>query len=499
MAPIALLLLCFSSGLVDGRRVKRAATVGSQPVQKLEKVQEFENAKKQFEEIDQAPNPDKDKEIDEAPNPEKVKGFEKVQEFENVQKGFEGMRRSSYLLEENGELQATLESNTTWSSRRRRSLELADKVELAVEVSGRVMEVIENVLSVDFCWRTTTRRGERKANCGSGSTPTPAGLRCYKNCPAGYQRNGAYCEKPCPQGSTRAPVLARCNVRADAYSRRCTRTGWAGVCTAREACKAGYGTGAYTCRRSATWTAVTRKRSPSHEKNACTDRGYPEGPYPTGLGVRCFQPPPDNFDCSKGAPAICWAKCPGNMIVCGLGLSCGTDTSTCAANIADMSLSVVMAAAETALLISSFGSSAAATPVIKQSTKGAFKQAAKQGLKSFQKKLRKLSTVSAIKTAVKKKVKKALPDFAVDTVHAAADVAVTAYINNFLLQTESGIDAQSFEAFDITGLTTAIRTSVENEPAVETAKAWVDVVGAIDPSGWISAVASFMNPKCEQW
>lgn len=375
--------------------------------------------------------------------------------------------------------------------------------EMATVVSEKVMEVMEYILSIDTCWRSVETRGGQQADCGPNQEKHLL-FKCKDKCEnnGGYDiRRGNYCEKPCPAPLSRKPVLAHCS---HTYFRECKKRFKGGKCRPLQGyhgCNSGYSTRPFRCTRT---IDVERIWSEPTKREFCPHAAHPDGPYSTVIGKRCFEPEPKNFDCNTGIRTVCWSKCPPLMEKCGLGLQCGTSKAACGMAIADMSSSVLMACTETALLIASFGGTSAGggmvgKTVLTAATRKGFATAAKESFKKFQKKLVQGATKAALKKMAVKKIKEEVAGYLEGQIETICDLAVEGFIQEFLTKSEASFDETTFEAFDPTGLATAIRTTVDDASSgLDKAKVWIMVAATLDPSGWIAAAAAFMQPKCHK-
>lgn len=169
-----------------------------------------------------------------------------------------------------------------------------------------------------------------------------------------------------------------------------------------------------------------------------------------------------------------------------------------------MSLSVVMAAASTAALVMTFGAAAPGTKAATEGTKTAFKTGAKATLRKFQEQVAqqgiKTAIVNNAKAAVKKRVA-AITAEAVDEAvqDAIINAATVTMIEDLKAKDEGGIDEFDYTSLDVTGLASAIKTSVEGGTDLEQASAWTAFAGTFDPTGWVAAAASFMKPMCHEY
>lgn len=162
---------------------------------------------------------------------------------------------------------------------------------------------------------------------------------------------------------------------------------------------------------------------------------------------------------------------------------------------------------DTALLVASFGTTGAGANqakrvAVKKATQKSFRAAAKANIKKFAKRLVKSDVKKYVKDAVMKKLtkkamKKAMKDFIEEKGQEAVDNAVNVAINEFASKGENSFDNFDYTVMDPTGIASAVKTSVDGEDALTQAKAYTEVVGTFDPTGWVSAAASFMHPTCD--
>lgn len=191
---------------------------------------------------------------------------------------------------------------------------------------------------------------------------------------------------------------------------------------------------------------------------------------------------------------------------CGIG-ACALSSASCAGTIATQVVAVGQAVFDTALLVASFGTAAAGVTqakrvAVNKATQKTFRAAAKANLKKFQKRLKEVATKKFIKEQVIKKLnrkamKAAIKDFIKEKGQEAVDNAVNAAINEFLTKGDKSFDNFDYTELDPTGISGAVKSSVDGEDELTQAKAYVDAVGTFDPTGWVSAAAAFMHPTCD--
>ena len=301
----------------------------------------------------------------------------------------------------------------------------------------------------EFCWKGSQTRGVgtipvgcnggRQKEVGMCYTPCKAGWEgavtmCLRTCPSGYVNTGLTChvDKPllvgasvdacnlstsCPSGYTNAGLLCGLNTPPvpSGYSAMVAGPAGSGLDLSREIYDRGIGLAPSVC-----------------EANKEND---------TGL---CYPRCNPGF---SGVGPVCWGQCPAGWVQCGMG--CAASASACGLATASMVKSVGLAVAQSAALIASLGTSAAATT----STK------APKAAES----LSKLQKLKDLYQANK----------------AAIDIARTTVSN----------------AVDINAAINRAENAVTDE---EIAAAVLIVAGLFDPTGWAEVAASYTYPTCEK-
>lgn len=185
------------------------------------------------------------------------------------------------------------------------------------------------------------------------------------------------------------------------------------------------------------------------------------------------------------------------------------DTPSCVANTIEMVQGLIEAAVQTAVLVMSFGSSATAT-AMGNAAKNSMKTAAKRNARrtaikvsreEFKKELRKTYiriAKKAVKDAVMGKVDAKKQELMEQYAMRGADGMAEAYMQKVEQQGKNPA-LIAVKEVDITGLVDAIDTSVSGDASAnKQAAKWMNVIGTVDPTGILGAVANFVkHDHCE--
>lgn len=346
--------------------------------------------------------------------------------------------------------------------------------------------IMTSVLSTDYCWRTTMTRDEISPRCGPHQHKS--GLRCRDNCPAGWEQKFTRCQEKCPSGSEPSPVQRQCKYKVHRKS----------------GCRAGfYKQGLKKCIKD-----IQSYDNGKERKEDCYDAKYPVL-MKNAMGInKCYEKAPDGFDCDRGFKKLCWANCPVGMVACPFGMACASSKGGCGAKIAEMTVGAATAVASTASLIGSFGAAGAGgtqalnagkKTAIDKATRTALKNAAKDQLKGMQGKLLKEGIKKKILKDVKEKIKELIEGMLDSTATKLASDAVDAAIGEFEKKSAGEFTEDFFDSIDPTGIKAVVDVHMDKQSSgLDKAKAWMDVASLIDPTGWIAAAATFMNPKCAE-
>lgn len=329
----------------------------------------------------------------------------------------------------------------------RKQISSQDYQDLMVFVNGKVFAALTKFLAMDFCWRDFYQDTCKMAECADGWESDYFGM-CREKCRPKYRRYGWKpwkCRTKRQDPGYTTPSVSRKNDAATA-------------CPSNRPAKR-KGPSAYWCCPQA------------RNGYSCTYLGY------------------------------CNENCPLGLQKCGVG-ACTAMGLTCGAKIGQMVTSTLAALAQSALLIVSAGlAGGGPNQLFSKASMKAFQKAAKGNLKGFQKRLAENASKKGLKAMAKKmldkeKVEQVLTDNAYDLAVASLDKAVDAYIDEILVRKEEDLDEFDYTRLDPTGVASAVKKKVTGENSLTQAKAWADVVSTVDPTGWVAAAASFMNPKC---
>jgi len=394
---------------------------------------------------------------------------------------------------------------------RRPKLSTENAQALASIVGNTAVASMSDILSQEFCWRKSYDRGVGQP-AGCSSKYEARGAMCYPRCGRDRSRSNGdieFCNRPCPSGTTDTGL--HCRTNGHTKSKSCCGTCWPNNWCCRTWCCGGCPSG-YTntgCFCEPSWVEKDRQYSPGKTKYdaaavGCADPRYPDGPKQTPLGYFCYPRPRPGYSCDLTA---CRENCPTLLQPCGLG-ACAASGAGCGSTIFRMAFDTAMAVVDTALLVGSFGTTSAGASqakrvAVKKSTQSTFRSAAKANLRMFQRKLRSGATKRAVKKFVAEKLtktamKKVLKDALADQGTALVENAVGAVINEFLAKKDSDMENFDYTSLDPTGISAAAKSSIDGESALSQARAWTEVVGTVDPTGWVAAAASFMHPTCQR-
>lgn len=393
----------------------------------------------------------------------------------------------------------------------RRQLSVEDSQALASTIGNTALASLTDLLSQDFCWRRSYDRGVGEP-AGCSSKYEARGAMCYPKCGRGRSRSNGdieFCNKPCPRGTTDIGLHCRTNghTKSKSCCGRCWPNKWCCRTWCCGGCPAGHKNTGCFCEPS--WVQQDRKYSPGKTKYdkgvvGCPNPRFPDGPKQTPLGYFCYPKPRDGYQCDLTA---CREKCPALLQPCGLG-ACAASGAGCGTTVFQMTFDTAMAVVDTALLVASFGTSSAGASqgkrvAVKKSTQSTFRAAAKANLRTFQKKLRNAATKNTIKKVIAEKVtkqvtKRVLKDALAEHGPAFVEGAVGAIISEFLAKQGSDIKNFDYTSLDPTGVSGAVKAAIDGESSLTQARAWTEVVGSVDPTGWVAAAAAFMHPTCQR-
>jgi hypothetical protein len=359
-----------------------------------------------------------------------------------------------------------------------------------------------------YCWKQSYGRGVGKPmHCKTGEaedaalcyTPCQPGFKgvgpvCWQSCASGFRDDGAFCAKPKPYGrgvgypwkfGDKAFSLngarARC---AKAHPQGCEKSGEiiypkckegfhpAGCCICSPNCPKGQTDIGVSCAKK------------SYGRGA----GKPLSTCPTGKDKDawlCYTQCKSGF---YGVGPVCWQHCTSGRVDCGAG--CSTSKKSCVTDTAKMVYSPILAAAQTAALIVSAGTSSAATTAA-----SAAKAASKYD------KIKKLWKETATARELIKDAKRAgsagyetynttslwLTEFVGDFEHMTTKRVVSELERHFKGDTLLWVKQQ----YAMNHLTLMLKAD-----GIDTAESVLTAVSAFDPSGLSGVIDAYANPKC---
>ena len=348
----------------------------------------------------------------------------------------------------------------------RRGWTLVETIKIAVSVICFSASLVMTAQAQDVgavCWKPTYARGVGTipGECAPGEH-RESGL-CYEICPAGFIGVGTACHQVCPQGFGSTGALdATCQKPAkfprtafaptggnsaqcigESQGRGCEQIGNAlyvkpppgfecagPIC--QQTCPAGMADVGGACRKQ---PAVVRSAGVIPK---CGSDAQSQG----GL---CYKNCNAGFG---GAGPVCWGRCPASQPV-DCGGMCGTNSSQCAAAVANQAISILNFASTTIETIVTFGAAAGITTAVKAAEKAAQDAAA-----------------AAITTAAKATAK-------------ASKAELRKVIEEYAKGTGQGLTEA--QILNLTGM-------VGGQPFDFT---------SLDPTGISSIVAAFNKPVCE--
>jgi len=351
-----------------------------------------------------------------------------------------------------------------------KSLRVASK---EVAFAG-VAKTFAALLSADFCWKDIWTRPTTHLSCKSGWYQGGSGLDvgfCYKKCNSGYGRFGDHCWGHCPSNYN----------DLGAY---CQREWLIGISTKNK--------------------HVYHEPGCSITSSKCAE--CPGGYYMAGL--RCYQSCKPGYSCSSDAALTGELRCKSHLPTdCGAG--CASDSGSCVRNTFEIIQGLLDAAVSSAVLVLSFGASAAAkisAEVVENSAKKTLKNAAKLKMRTIQK-----AFVDGVKGATWEKVEKEMVDNMKGKIEQKAQDLYVAYA---LSETETlvqqyldkfkkgGWDQVNTVVQDIdpTGIASAIdgSTGDEVDDVNKQVANWMNVISFVDPTGIVGAAAGIIkHSHCE--
>jgi hypothetical protein len=99
-----------------------------------------------------------------------------------------------------------------------------------------------------------------------------------------------------------------------------------------------------------------------------------------------------------------------------------------------------------------------------------------------------------IQKATQKMVKYIKGDLECDVAKQLMKQTIAAVGKSMESKEPADMDKFNFDTFDSDGMAQAIK-----EEKVSKAKTWLNTAGAVDPSGWLSAAATFVKPTCDDY
>ena len=323
----------------------------------------------------------------------------------------------------------------------------------------------------EFCWRETWGTGVATGiptDCPAGTERN--GLLCYDKCKAGYASDGvAGCIQNCPEGAVNDglfcgwpsykvaeyPIWDEGKCRRNHATVGCGKIGLLWV----ENCRTGYRHVAGFCeKRDIDCQALGL--SGNRIANSCAKTLYFREAKTAGCGSGydqdaglCYKACGGNAD--RVGP-LCWGHCPAGWVNCGMG--CAKDQSKCNKAVADQGVSVVDSAASIALMVGTMGASAAGKTMMSKAAWTSFKQIGKVQAKELLK-----------------------------------NTLITAAV-----QLPANIAQISSDSVDFVWEMGSIEESsmTETEKAHAKARAALNSIALVDPSGVTGIVAAYSRPLC---
>lgn len=206
--------------------------------------------------------------------------------------------------------------------------------------------------------------------------------------------------------------------------------------------------------------------------------------------MNCLELSRSGYECDI---TTCREKCilEEHKHVCGPAY-CAADSATCGFKVANMVATVAEAAFTTATLVFTFGGSA--VPALSRSS-------AKRLSQTVSSKVIK-QTMAKAKRMLPAIKQRALKEIRGDLAENFADGVSTNIINNAVTALLAAVDKKGQEAGDFdpasldpTGVAAAVDT-MEGGSVADQTTAWLSVFSIVDPSGWVSAAASFVANAC---
>jgi len=347
---------------------------------------------------------------------------------------------------------------------------------------GSVAQTFAALLSADFCAKDAWGRSiEVSFRCKKGWKQGD-GLAfpwCYRKCKKGYKRFGEHCYKNC----------------------------WRGWINWGFACKKHW------------WSWPKGKHI--YYEGGCLKTDNKCGECPSGYymsGLLCVEKCKHGYTCSSDLIPWGHLTCKSHLAVdCG-PLHCASDEYSCIQNAWSMIQGLADAVVSSALLVFSFGTSAAATvpaKVVKNSIKKCLKNAVMLQARTITKTFRR-----GVKKAIMKTVKKEMKEFLKGKLSEARDLALAygahevyalsqseTLLDEYLKKFEKGSSGwekdllTTIKAIDPTGIARAIDGSTGNETddLHKQVANWMTVISLVDPTGIVGAIAGIIkHGACEK-
>lgn len=198
--------------------------------------------------------------------------------------------------------------------------------------------------------------------------------------------------------------------------------------------------------------------------------------------------------------ASCRQRCVGDQPVsCGVA-ACARTKGDCTRAIISITVGVLSAIKSSLLLV--FPGGVLVNKVQMSAQRASqLKQGAKAGFPSALSKMKHILTSESARDAIIQKAKQKMKKYIKDDLELDCEVAkqmmqqtIAAVGKSMQSKEPDDMDKFDFALFDSDGMAQAIK-----EEKVNTAATWLRTAGAVDPSGWLSAAATFVKPTCDDY